>query len=420
MSDPGYRTPIPNPASVGDSVGGSTVGTPVAGRIDAKGAGAFAPLEYPDAGSSTSAHRTRQHSVSVDADASSRALADDEMAASQHLATVFPGFLSVAQPQSTSAQRAASHYPEWGAEAASREKASREKASQEADTGQIDAEEQSAGETGLSAEWQDGWLAGLQQGRQEGRQEGREEGMEEGKTLAASADREALHASLEQIRQQALVALNDFAAERERFLHELEQEAVRLALAIAARILRREAQMDPLLLTGAVRVALGQLGESTAVRLIVPETDRALWEESLRLTPGLRQRPQVIGDPRMELGECRIETGMGENGFGGADLSLHEQLREIERGFFDRLPQRQPQATQPSGTTQPSGATQPFGTPASDPISPNTSPDASSPGWPESTRRETQLRGALRYGSQPLGSQPPDSQPIDEVAGALR
>ena len=34
---------------------------------------------------------------------------------------------------------------------------------------------------------------------------------------------------------------------------------VKLALAIAARILRREAQTDPLLLTGAVRVALGQL-----------------------------------------------------------------------------------------------------------------------------------------------------------------
>ncbi len=34
---------------------------------------------------------------------------------------------------------------------------------------------------------------------------------------------------------------------------------MKLALAVAARILRREAQMDPLLLTGAVRVALGQL-----------------------------------------------------------------------------------------------------------------------------------------------------------------
>ena len=106
--------------------------------------------------------------------------------------------------------------------------------------------------------------------------------------------------------------------------------------------------MDPLLLTGAVRVALGQLGESTAVRLIVPEADRPLWEESLRLTPGLRLRPEVIGDARMELGECRLQTD-----FGGADLSLHEQLREIERGFFDRLPQRAVTESSASAARQP-------------------------------------------------------------------
>ena len=47
--------------------------------------------------------------------------------------------------------------------------------------------------------------------------------------------------------------------ERDRYLHAVEHEVVKLALAVAARILRREAQMDPLLLTGAVRVALGQL-----------------------------------------------------------------------------------------------------------------------------------------------------------------
>ena len=58
--------------------------------------------------------------------------------------------------------------------------------------------------------------------------------------------------------------------ERDRYLHAVEHEVVELALAVAARILRREAQMDPLLLTGAVRVALGQLSGSTEVRLRVP------------------------------------------------------------------------------------------------------------------------------------------------------
>jgi len=39
----------------------------------------------------------------------------------------------------------------------------------------------------------------------------------------------------------------------------------------------------------------------------------------------------VVGDRRLEMGECRIETELGS-----ADLGLASQLKEIERGFFDR------------------------------------------------------------------------------------
>lgn len=229
---------------------------------------------------------------------------------SEQLASVFPGFLSVASSTAS------------GAESAS-EIRSRLDGGLAADDAAGSAEE--SADPAAVENWQQGWQAGYAQGREEGLTAARE----------ASVECETAESAVQQARQQLLQALDGFVDERERYFHDIEQEAVRMALAIAARILRREAQMDPLLLSGAVRVALGQLGESTSVRLVVPETDRVLWEESLRLTPGLRLRPEVIGDLRMELGECRIETG-----FGGADLSLHEQLREIERGFFDRVPQR--------------------------------------------------------------------------------
>jgi flagellar assembly protein FliH len=42
--------------------------------------------------------------------------------------------------------------------------------------------------------------------------------------------------------------------------------------------------MDPLLLTGAVRVALGQLAGATEVRLRVPAAELDLWTESMALT----------------------------------------------------------------------------------------------------------------------------------------
>jgi flagellar assembly protein FliH len=119
---------------------------------------------------------------------------------------------------------------------------------------------------------------------------------------------------------------------RDDYLARVEQEVVRLALAIAERILHREANMDPLLLAGAVRVALGQLAESTEVRLRVPADQREMWAEMLRLMPGLPLRPEVVGDPELSACEAILETNLGR-----VDLGVRAQIGEIERGFFDLL-----------------------------------------------------------------------------------
>jgi len=157
-------------------------------------------------------------------------------------------------------------------------------------------------------------------------------GVDRGVALAREEGQRQLAAERARLERQAGGLAEEFAAEREQYFHRVEEEAVRLALAIAARILRREAQMDPLLLTGAVRVALGQLAEATTVRLRVPAADEPLWREAFEHMPGLRNRPAVVGDERMTLGDCRLETELG-----AADLGLRAQFREIERGFFDRV-----------------------------------------------------------------------------------
>jgi len=155
---------------------------------------------------------------------------------------------------------------------------------------------------------------------------GRERGVEEGR----AAER-ALHVPAEQHRAEELRGmLEGFAAERDRYFHSVEHEIVRLALAIAARILRREAQMDPLLLMGAVRVALGQLTAATEVRLHVPTADAELWKEAIALLPNPPVRPVVIDERDLRLGECRLEASLGR-----VDLGLHAQLEEIERGFLE-------------------------------------------------------------------------------------
>jgi flagellar assembly protein FliH len=171
----------------------------------------------------------------------------------------------------------------------------------------------------LTEETRRSFEAGSERGRQEGLQTEREEHV-----MAQKA------ADERQLRQHADL-VKTFAEERDRYLHAVEKEVVKLALAVAARILRREAQMDPLLLSGAVRVALGQLSGSTEVRLRVPAGELKLWTEAIALIPNLALKPVLEAGEGMRLGDCVIETSMGS-----VDLGIRSQLGEIERGFFDR------------------------------------------------------------------------------------
>jgi flagellar biosynthesis/type III secretory pathway protein FliH len=184
-----------------------------------------------------------------------------------------------------------------------------------------------AAEAGLRAEFE----KRLAEETRKGFEAGRERGRQEGRQAEREAQAAALTAAAGQRTRQASDMIEAFAQERDRYLHEVEHEVVELALAVAARILRREAQMDPLLLTGAVRVALGQLSGSTQVKLRVPAEELDLWAEAMALLPNLAVKPIVEAGKGMRLGECVIETELGS-----VDLGIRSQLGEIERGFFDR------------------------------------------------------------------------------------
>ena len=132
-------------------------------------------------------------------------------------------------------------------------------------------------------------------------------------------------------------AVEDFRQARESYFARVEREVVELSLAIAARIIQREAQLDPLLLSGAVRVALGQLQEAATVELRVPAASHEMWSETLRLMPNLPVVPKVVTDNDMKDGECVLTTEAGR-----VDLGVKAQLKEIERGFFDLLSHRAP------------------------------------------------------------------------------
>lgn len=165
---------------------------------------------------------------------------------------------------------------------------------------------------------------------------GRERGIREGRELEEQTQNlRQLEQEKRRIAQTADLT-NQFAHERDRFLESIEVEVVRLALAIAERVLRREAQTDPLFLLGAVRVALGQLAENMRVRVRVPSAEAELWAETLLHIANLKVRPEVVPEQGMQPGECTIESEMGS-----ADLGLCKQLQAIQDALLDDSPTSQ-------------------------------------------------------------------------------
>ncbi|HUZ96271.1 MAG TPA: FliH/SctL family protein [Edaphobacter sp.] len=128
-------------------------------------------------------------------------------------------------------------------------------------------------------------------------------------------------------------ALEAFEVERKRYFIDVEAEVVKLALAIAARILHREAKLDPLLLTAAVRVVLDKVTDNSTMELRVPAGELESWKNALEMDA--ESRVQLVGDVRLEAGECILEAAVGK-----VELGIRAQLEEIEKGFFDLLQQR--------------------------------------------------------------------------------
>jgi flagellar assembly protein FliH len=162
------------------------------------------------------------------------------------------------------------------------------------------------------------------------KERGRLEGEEGGRRKQAEESLQALA----EARSSVLAAITAFAAERKEYFRGVEAEAVKLALAIARKILHRETQMDPLLLRAVVRSAMDRLEETSKVVLRIPSNEAAGWERMFAEMP-VQERPTVMADPRLQSGACLIESQMGS-----IELSVDAQLAEIERGFFDLLHQR--------------------------------------------------------------------------------
>ncbi len=126
--------------------------------------------------------------------------------------------------------------------------------------------------------------------------------------------------------------VQQFDEERKRYFKEVESEVVRLSLAIAERVLHREATMDPTLLAGAARVALEQVADGSEAVLRVAAEEAQRWNEMLEKTAAA---VHIEPDDQLANGEAVLKTRSGS-----VQLGVKAQLAEIERGFFELLRHR--------------------------------------------------------------------------------
>lgn len=156
---------------------------------------------------------------------------------------------------------------------------------------------------------------------------------------ASEQAREQLAQSLAAERAALAGALAEFARRREAYFQQAEGEVVRLVLSIARKVLHRESQVDPMLLTGVVRVALEKIAAGTAVKLRVPSTQADAWNRAIQSFQPPHLAIEVVPDKSLAVPSCIIVTEMGST-----DISVDAQLSEIERGFLDLLAQRREEA----------------------------------------------------------------------------
>lgn len=157
--------------------------------------------------------------------------------------------------------------------------------------------------------------------------EARAEGTREGEKRAQASFAEALA----QERKQLSEAVSAFLQQQSEYYSKVEVELVHFALAIAARILHREAQADRMVVAGLVKVMVEKLQQGSRVVARVRPEEAGAWRHYFHDNPQV----QIVEDSSLEARDCILETELGT-----AEMGLDAQLKEIEKGFADLLAQR--------------------------------------------------------------------------------
>jgi len=160
--------------------------------------------------------------------------------------------------------------------------------------------------------------------KQQAEAEGRREGMAAVERIVA----EQLGRQLATLRPALEQAVQEIRQAKQEWLHQWEKGAVRLATAIAARVMRRELSHAPDVPVTLVREALELAAGNAELKIRLNPADHAALASQIQalvaeLAP--LAETELLADPRITPGGCRVETR-----FGVIDQQFESQLARIE------------------------------------------------------------------------------------------
>lgn len=157
--------------------------------------------------------------------------------------------------------------------------------------------------------------------------EAHQRGFAEGKALGKDQAAAEIQPMLDRLGR----ALAELLSLRSQIRRDAEKDLLKLSIAIARRVLHRELTLDPESIEGIIKVALEKLQSRDLCRVRVHPDQESAIRASLERFSG-SNKIELIADSSLQIGDVLFETVHGD-----IDASIESQLREIERGFADRL-----------------------------------------------------------------------------------
>jgi len=171
--------------------------------------------------------------------------------------------------------------------------------------------------------------AEIQAERERIEREAHQRGFAEGKGVG----RDQAAAELQPLMERLGRSLTEVSALRSRLRKDATGDLLKLSIAIARRVLHRELTLDPESIQGLIQVALDKIESRELYRVRVhPDQESAVRNSVSRFASS--SKIELLADPTLRPGDVIFETAHGN-----LDASIDSQLREIERGFADRLHQ---------------------------------------------------------------------------------